>query len=712
MDNKYFNILGIKPTKDEQIIQEAYHSLLKKYNPEDDAEGFKELRKAYEEALKYSKESDVDTDKAKFDTSSPVGNWMARFDELYYDLYERKDDSNWENLFADEVCTNIDTSLELRDALIQYLLSHTALTKNVWKRINDIFEIEMYEEELCKKYYPQFIKFIIYSGNNAPFVTYNLIEFRDFDEDTSDIDGYVANILRLKDKNDKKDAEGVNLLIESLEGSALYHPFEDVEKMRYYVIQGEMDKAHDIAEKLKDNSDYFTEDGIYIMLQLGILTWNDGNMEEAYEYFKQVLHYTEESYIALTYAAKYQIAHENYHDAKEALMELMAKPEADDELVQMFNFVNQKLEKQYSKELAEAVSEDDKEYITLSLAWCYFQLDNYDKAYKLLHNLKVHKENEYDFENLYGRLLYHMGKYDDALPHLLNRLEKNRKLKEDGTRYARRQIAQRGMSCHMIGCCYYEIGNLEESENYYLEAIKLYTVLSDRLSCMYMLSKNYLQSKQYQKAYDLSNDILKITEQYYLSYEIRQQAAYYLGLYNVVHSDYNEILKYNNKDYKAYSFAIKAFIAQGNVLGAQKVIMAAKETGVSFSLSMYCNQARMLLALNNSEENSRQILGLLDGIIEMSKLTPYNTSKKVSMSDGSETEIINDLENLNEIHGLKILIYGMHKHLFKSDESAAAIDNENSQPSEAENLFEEDKVSENKKRKSYLKKVLNRIGFN
>ena len=49
-----FHVLGIDETKDEQEIKNAYRSLLKTANPEDDPEGFKRLREAYEEALRLS----------------------------------------------------------------------------------------------------------------------------------------------------------------------------------------------------------------------------------------------------------------------------------------------------------------------------------------------------------------------------------------------------------------------------------------------------------------------------------------------------------------------------------------------------------------------------------------------------------------------------------------------------------------------------------
>ena len=53
MDN-IFEILGIESTMDKEKIRSAYMSRLAVTNPEDDPEGFKRLRQAYDEAISLS----------------------------------------------------------------------------------------------------------------------------------------------------------------------------------------------------------------------------------------------------------------------------------------------------------------------------------------------------------------------------------------------------------------------------------------------------------------------------------------------------------------------------------------------------------------------------------------------------------------------------------------------------------------------------------
>ena len=66
-----WKILGIEKTKDENLIKAAYREKLRYVNPEDDEEGFKELRCAYEEAIEYaSLPEEIETDEKDKDGMS------------------------------------------------------------------------------------------------------------------------------------------------------------------------------------------------------------------------------------------------------------------------------------------------------------------------------------------------------------------------------------------------------------------------------------------------------------------------------------------------------------------------------------------------------------------------------------------------------------------------------------------------------------------
>ena len=60
-----FHILEIEQTKDEAPIREAYRRLIQVTNPEDDQEGFKRLREAYDTAMEYTRATEEEQEKAE-----------------------------------------------------------------------------------------------------------------------------------------------------------------------------------------------------------------------------------------------------------------------------------------------------------------------------------------------------------------------------------------------------------------------------------------------------------------------------------------------------------------------------------------------------------------------------------------------------------------------------------------------------------------------
>ena len=70
-----FAILGIDVTKDEALIRSAYRMALPANNPEENPEGFKSLREAYENALAYSRTPDEEQEQItaeRIDTRTPM----------------------------------------------------------------------------------------------------------------------------------------------------------------------------------------------------------------------------------------------------------------------------------------------------------------------------------------------------------------------------------------------------------------------------------------------------------------------------------------------------------------------------------------------------------------------------------------------------------------------------------------------------------------
>ena len=84
--NDFFNTLGIEATKEEKKIKKAYRARLHAVNPEDDPDGFKRLREAYEEALKYARQKEEEPENL-----SPAEKFISRCEQLYKYFYRKID---------------------------------------------------------------------------------------------------------------------------------------------------------------------------------------------------------------------------------------------------------------------------------------------------------------------------------------------------------------------------------------------------------------------------------------------------------------------------------------------------------------------------------------------------------------------------------------------------------------------------------------------
>ena len=78
-----FHILGLEETKDEEKISDAYRTALKSVNPEDDPEGFKRLRQAYEEGIAFARKKE---NEGEVKEKNEVDLWIDRVEAFYLDV--------------------------------------------------------------------------------------------------------------------------------------------------------------------------------------------------------------------------------------------------------------------------------------------------------------------------------------------------------------------------------------------------------------------------------------------------------------------------------------------------------------------------------------------------------------------------------------------------------------------------------------------------
>lgn len=220
-----WNILGMDKTKDKQKIQAAYRSKLVFVNPEDDAEGFMKLRKAYEEALE---EADSDIDGLVPVKDRQEDGLFHELITLYRDFNRRIDVEEWKKLFARDEFVSLDTADASMHKLLSFLMNYSFIPHKVYQLITDVFQIKEIKGKLLEKYPEDFIEFLLNHAMYQDSINYELFETAD-----SDIDKFIETYYRLDEALERIDIEEEGKYIEAIEKFGIYHPYVEICRLRH-----------------------------------------------------------------------------------------------------------------------------------------------------------------------------------------------------------------------------------------------------------------------------------------------------------------------------------------------------------------------------------------------------------------------------------------------------------------------------------------------
>ena len=150
-----WKILGIDPTKDENEIKTAYRTCVVKVNPEDDPEGFKQLREAYDMAMDSLNEAgeDEDNNESAEENKDEIDIHIDKADEIYKDIYSRIDENVWREWLKAPVVNELDTADKLREKFLAYCMGHFEFPHNIWKLFDSVFNYKAERDSLVEMLY-------------------------------------------------------------------------------------------------------------------------------------------------------------------------------------------------------------------------------------------------------------------------------------------------------------------------------------------------------------------------------------------------------------------------------------------------------------------------------------------------------------------------------------------------------------------------------
>lgn len=657
--NTAFRILEIEFTKDEAIIAEAYRSLLPKYNPEDDAEGFKNLRLAYETALNYARTRDTEEDSKEPVTEVDV--WMKKVETLYQDILSRGDEGKWRKLLEDDCCIGLDTSIDARNKILIFLMDNFYLPHKIWKEIADTFQIIEDYSELEKEFPTDFLDYVKYNAENKGFLPYELFEYISIDGEHAKPDNYIKGLLGIINRIDNDKLDNCLEELDNLKDYDIYHPYEDVERLKLYIKLLEQentenkDEIKENARKLIDKLSELPTEYTYAYTYIGEIMWCLGQKEEAYSIWQSVLEEYPKSYHAKFCVTRYLYDKGSYEDASKMAQELVQINDADENLRKLVIKINDVLIEMYKKQVesGEENTAHPGQDLLLELGWKLWQNERKDEAIALLESFTPDESCEYGYNNLFGRLLYHNKEYERALKYLKRWNEMLSNLDGLEPDEKKKRLRRRPMSYCYMAACMFEIKEYADAEENVKQAINNAEVTSDRLEYMQQYASMLLKWKRYNDAVDICDDIVKIDNQYYPAYLIHQEACFKLKKGQEVIDDYRKAIRLFDGYYKPYLYAAMIYYNYRQYHDGMSVLNEARNSGIAFTLRMRFLEIQLQRYLVQDGDEGEKLFKALNDIEEKLK-----SEKSENSENSEETEdSVNKKPDLDEIYCERAFLY-------------------------------------------------------
>ena len=623
-------ILGIKKTKDEDEVKAAYRKKLAGVNPEDNPEGFMELRKAYEDAVYEINHSDDESyDDAEIG-SGKKGNkddeikdeLVKKMSDIYHNFKRRINPDEWEKLFETDDFVSLETSEEALDKLLSFLMDNYRLPMDVWELIVNEFDLETNKSELLKKYPEDFVDFMIDSAHYRTYVNYNLFyPESNFDNVDEFIKLYfdLKSYLRNQDMT-KADIEKQTSAVETMEELEVGHPYFDINKLFYElnairVIDKPSDEEYkkeclkrlEIAESiLNENPEDF-----YLNIFCGDIASEARDFEKAKAYYEKLYNNDKKDFLAAHKFAGVLYDLGEYKKAQEIYIDLLDANESDYVAHNGMTECNKKLIEVLSKKIKE--NPDNDEY-KLDISWSFYRTSDFKGAIEMLTSFKPAEDKVYSYYNLLGRSYFYEKDYENALSSFTTWKDAVDELKKvDEDKLSEELLKERKRypyALFWIGSCYAEMKDFDRAKEYLNEAISMdYPEIKFSYETLCKIEYN---QRNYEECIKISKETLERFGDNYYAYIYMAKSFYELDELNSTIDTCEQIIKLYPYYYEAYKLEIELYEYVEQYEDIKYTIERYDQTGAKSDQIEYFRAWWLGVREGKLEESNKILYELLD----------------------------------------------------------------------------------------------------
>lgn len=581
-----FNILQIDITKDENAIKMAYRERLKVTNPEDNPEGFKRLRAAFEAACNYARTADEEPEEEEDNT--PSGLWVQEAARIYSSISKRRDVEAWKKLFENELFLSLEGEELCRKKLLVFMMDNYFFPTEVWKLLDEKLNIVNDYVQLREMFPENYINYIVAKCQRGEDVDFEHFE----GPDEGAYDTFIQNYLRAGNAIAEEDYPLAKQLLEEAKNLGVYHPvLALVEADIIQHEQGEIaavDFFKGVYEKYGDD--------LTVAYNYASGAWKAGRTDEAAEVFLKIKEKDESHYMSNYYLARWYFDKGDYETSKKC-GEFVMGSGGDDETYELMHKVNENLMLEYRRKYEE---EGDIES-AIELGWCLLQNSQPFEGLKLIENLKVPHELLWKYYSLLTKTYYEAVEYEKCLETAL---------------LWRKTIKEK-----MQG---------EEGEELKKDQDRIYDSYSIRTSAYHWMG--YAKPEYYEKALKEAQDLSLVEE--LGPFMINQKAEIYYDMDKPEQTvELCKELVEKHQQFGCYALMMKAYV---KLLDASGVIQASQECNYYFKqyVRAYDEAARVYFELDYPEE--------LKELLELAKTnevkSPYLDAYEYQLNNNIDSE--------------------------------------------------------------------------